>query len=92
MKGLFTGDRKKNCLRINLHESDLQPLIAVKNLLGGRINGPYEHAGRKFRSYRLEARQLRAHLCLFYERLPESKKRQQFLKRAEKWNLTFWET
>jgi hypothetical protein len=91
-EGSFTGDRKKYRLDINLHESDLQPLITVKNLLGGRINGPYEHAGRKFWAYRLESRQLRTHLRLFYERLPRSRKREQFLKWAEKWNLAFWET
>ena len=91
-EGSFTGDRRQYCLSINLHESDIQPLIMVKRLLGGRIHGPYEHAGRKFWSYRIGDHQVRAHLRLFYERLPESRKRDQFLAWAEKWGIAFWDT
>jgi hypothetical protein len=88
----ITGDCKRYRLDLNLHESDLQPLMAMKSLLGGRINRLYEHARRKFWAYRIESGQLRAHLRMFYERLPESRKREQFLQWAEKCNLAFWET
>lgn len=91
-EGSFTGDRKQYCLSIKLHESDLQPLLAVKRLLGGRIQGPYNHDSRRFWIYRIGSRQVRAHLRLFYERLPESRKRDQFLAWAEKWKIDFWET
>jgi hypothetical protein len=64
-EGSFTGDRSQYCLSIKLHESDLQPLLTVQGLLGGKINGPYEHDGRKFWVYRLRARQIRSHLRLF---------------------------
>jgi hypothetical protein len=37
-EGSFTGDRRQYCLAINLHESDIQPLLTVKRLLGGRIH------------------------------------------------------
>ncbi len=83
-EGSFTGDRHQYYLTIKLHESDIQPLLTVKNLLGGRIYGPYENDGRRFWVYRIRARQIRAHLRLFYERLPESRKREQFLVWAEK--------
>lgn len=89
-EGSYTGDRRQYCLTINLHESDIQPLLTVKRLLGGRIHGPYEHDGRKFWSYRTGDRQVRAHRRLFYERLPGSRKREQFLACAEKSGIDFW--
>ena len=32
-EGSFTGDRRQYRLSINLHESDIQPLLTVKRLL-----------------------------------------------------------
>lgn len=86
-EGSFTGDRKQPVLAIKLHQDDPEPLRLIQAKLGGRIYGPYCHAGRRYYFWRLMGKSLYSALPLFSERLPESRKRTQFFKWIEKYDL-----
>ena len=86
-EGSFTGDRKQAALAIKLHHADPEPLRFIQERLGGRIYGPYCHQGRRYYFWRLVGKALYAALPLFYERLPESRKRDQFLAWVVKYRL-----
>lgn len=89
--GSFTGDRPACWLQVKLHARDPEPLNLLKFHLGGRIHGPYHHGGRHYLFYRLDGPALRAALPFFYENLPTSHKREQFITWAGKWGLDYWE-
>jgi len=76
--GSFTGDRQQPSLEIRLHRRDLALLETVQRLLGGRIFGPYIHAGRNQYVYMLRGHDLRAALPVLEQHLPSSWKRVQF--------------
>lgn len=84
-EGSFTGDRQQPSLEIRLHRRDLAPLESVQRLLGGRIFGPYVHAGRNQYVYMLRGSELRAALPVLEQHLPPSWKRVQF----EAWQLKY---
>jgi hypothetical protein len=86
-EGCFTGDRKQPVLAIKLHQDDLEPLKFIQEKLGGKIYGPYCHDGRRYFFWRLMGRSLHAALPLFAERLPPSRKREQFKRWLEKYQL-----
>lgn len=86
-EGSFTGDRKQPVLAIKLHQEDPEPLRFIQARLGGRIYGPYCHAGRRYYFWRLTGKSLYAALPLFADRLPESRKRNQFFQWIEKYAL-----
>jgi hypothetical protein len=86
-EGSFTGDRKQPVLAIKLHEDDPAPLLFVQEKLGGKIYGPYSHAGRRYYFWRLTGKSLQASLPLFSERLPASRKRNQFTEWIKKYGL-----
>lgn len=78
-EGSWTGDKERGWLQIKLHENDPWPLFETRRLLGGDLYGPYHSKdGRRFYSYKLTTRELLRALPLFKERLPASRKRQQF--------------
>ena len=77
-EGSFTGDRQQPSLEIRMHRRDLEPLENVRRVLGGRIFGPYAHAGRSQYVYMLRGRELKAALAILHEHLPASWKRIQF--------------
>lgn len=86
-EGSFTGDRKQAVLAIKLHQDDPEPLQFIQHRLGGKIYGPYCHQGRRYYFWRLMGRALYSALPLFYERLPESRKRDQFFAWVDKYRL-----
>ena len=77
-EGSFTGDRRQPSLEIKMHRRDIEPLEHLQRTLGGRIFGPYAHAGRNLYAYMLRGRELRAAVSLLQRHLPTSWKRIQF--------------
>jgi hypothetical protein len=86
-EGSFTGDRHRAELAIRLHESDPEPLRLIQMTLGGRIYGPYCHGGRRYFHWSLSGKALYDAVPIFEERLPPSRKRDQFLVWIEKYGL-----
>jgi hypothetical protein len=77
-EGSFTGDREQPALQIRMHRRDLEALEQVQRQLGGRIFGPYAHAGRNSYVYLLRGGALKIALPVLEEFLPNSWKRVQF--------------
>ncbi|OGB22964.1 MAG: hypothetical protein A3E23_08210 [Burkholderiales bacterium RIFCSPHIGHO2_12_FULL_65_48] len=82
-EGTFTNCRHPR-LAVKLHEEDPEPLLLLKSLFGGRINGPYHYKGkdgvvRRSLTWNLDGRKLMRVLPLVAKYLPASRKRQQFL-------------
>jgi hypothetical protein len=77
-EGSFTGDREQPALQIRMHRRDLEALEHVQRQLGGRIFGPYAHAGRNSYVYLLRGGALKSALPVLEEFLPSSWKRVQF--------------
>ena len=77
-EGSFTGDRQQPSLEIKMHRRDMEPLEHLQRTLGGRIFGPYAHAGRNLYAYMLRGRELKAALPIIQQHLPSSWKRVQF--------------
>ena len=77
-EGSFTGDRQQPALQIRMHRRDLEALEHVQRQLGGRIFGPYAHAGRNSYVYLLRGGELRSALPILQQFLPPSWKRAQF--------------
>lgn len=90
-EGSFSGDKQQGALDIKLQAEDPEPLFFVKTRIGGKIYGIHESIGRRFWHYLLRGKELRAQIKFFYDYLPESRKRRQFLIWAKKWDLEFWE-
>lgn len=86
-EGSFTGDRAAPALSVKLHELDPQPLRFLRRTLGGRIYGPYQHAGRHYRLFVLRGLDLRERIPLFLYHLPPSRKRLQFAEWAIRYRL-----
>ena len=84
-EGSFTGDRRQPALAIKLHQDDPEPLLFMQRVLGGKIYGPYCQAGRRYYFWRLVGRALHTPLPLFDERLPKSRKRDQFIAWMDKY-------
>ena len=92
-EGSFTGDRKAPALQVKLHEADPLPLLNLQRALGGRIHGPYHHAGkdgitRHYTVWYLRGKGLMALLPLIHRHLPASRKREQFEMWLVKYHLT----
>jgi len=49
-EGGFTHHRRVPVLSAKLHQDDPEPLEALRLAFGGRIHGPYEHGGRRYRT------------------------------------------
>ena len=77
-EGSFTGDRQQPSLEVKMHRRDVEPLEHLQRTLGGRIFGPYVHAGRNLYAYMLRGRELKAALPIIQQHLPSSWKRVQF--------------
>ena len=77
-EGSFTGDRQQPALQIRMHRRDLEPLEAVQRELGGKIFGPYSHAGRNSYVYMLRGAELKRAMPILQQHLPASWKRAQF--------------
>ena len=71
-EGSFTGDRQQPALQIRMHRRDLEALEQVQRELGGRIFGPYAHAGRNGYVYLLRGAELRRALPILHQFLPAS--------------------
>lgn len=85
-EGSFTGGRQPE-LSMKLHEDDPEPLLCLKSVFGGRIYGPYLHAGRRYRIRLLRGWELWDALPVIFDALPPSKKRVQFEKWVQKFGL-----
>ena len=59
----------------------------MQEKLGGRIYGPYCHGGRRYFLWRLMGKSLYASLPLFADRLPDSRKKDQFIGWIQKYHL-----
>lgn len=77
-EGSFTGDRQQPSLEIRMHRRDIEPLENVRQVLGGRIFGPYAYGGRSQYVYMLRGRELKEALAIIHQHLPSSWKRIQF--------------
>ena len=77
-EGSFTGDKQQPSLEVRVHRRDVEPLEHLKQVLGGRVFGPYMHGGRNLFVYMLRGRDLRAALPILERHLPASWKRAQF--------------
>ena len=84
-EGSFTGDRQQPSLEVKMHRRDVEPLEHLQRTLGGRIFGPYVHAGRNLYAYMLRGRELKAALPIIQQHLPSSWKRVQF----EGWRVKY---
>jgi hypothetical protein len=84
-EGSFTGSGEAPWLAVKLHARDELPLLELKRVFGGRINGPYHHDGRHFRVWMLRCRQLAEALEFFDRWLPPSHKREQYAIWRERW-------
>ena len=89
MKEVLLGTGKY--AEIKLHADDPEPLKYAERVLGGKIYGIYENNGRRFWHYHLRGFELRSNIRFFYQYLPNSKKRTQFLRWAKTYNLEFWD-
>jgi hypothetical protein len=84
-EGSFTGDREMPWLAVRLHARDPQPLLDLKSVFGGRINGPYYNNGRHSRVWMLRGWHLVEALPFFDRWLPPSHKRQQYEAWRARW-------
>lgn len=80
-EGSFTRQRRAGVLSLKLHERNALPFQLLCHVFGGRVYGPYTHAGRHYRLYLLRGRDLEAALPLFDRYLPSSYRREQY----ERW-------
>lgn len=79
-EGSFTGDKNAPALSLKLQGGDPLPLLELQRLLGGTINGPYNHDNRIYRIWQLRGPELIRALPLFDRYLPDSRKREQYLR------------
>ena len=84
-EGSFTGDKEQPALQLRLKEDDPEPLKRLNRLLGGSIYGPYNHAERRYYVWMLRGAALWKATELFYQHLPNSRKRRQFLEWWQKY-------
>lgn len=78
-EGSFTGDWRNPCLQIKLHQRDVAVLEFLRDTLGGRLYGPYNHGGRHYSMWLLRGAELDRAVALFAAHLPASHRRSQFL-------------
>jgi hypothetical protein len=88
-EGSFSGSATHPRLSMK-QRSNLPPLEACRDLLGGRIHGPYSHTGkdgtaRVYHMWCLDGSSLIAAMPTLGEILPSSNKRTQF----ESWRLSY---
>ena len=84
-EGSFTGDKEQPALQLRLKEDDPEPLKRLNRLLGGSIYGPYNHSERRYYVWMLRGAALWKATELFYQHLPNSRKRRQFLEWWQKY-------
>jgi hypothetical protein len=77
--GSFTGDWRNPCLQIKLHQRDIAVLESLRQTLGGKIYGPYQHSDRCYAMWLLRGEELEQAIPLFVQYLPESHRRRQFV-------------
>ena len=84
-EGSFSGDKEQPALQLRLKEDDPEPLKRLNRLLGGSIYGPYNHSERRYYVWMLRGVALWKATELFYQHLPNSRKRRQFLEWWQKY-------
>jgi hypothetical protein len=89
-EGCFTGDRHHPVCSVRLHSRDPKPLLFLQRMFGGRIYGPYQDGKRTTLVWLLRGNALRRATLLFLFHLPESHKREQFLKWLDRYQLYFF--
>jgi hypothetical protein len=77
--GSFTGDWRNPCLQVKLHQRDIAVLESLRQALGGKIYGPYQHGDRCYSMWMLRGDELEQAVSLFVHYLPESYRRRQFV-------------
>ncbi len=88
-EGCFSGDLEQPCLVVAPHASDPQPLLALRNVFGGILNGPYVYGIRQVRRWVLRGFELEEALPYIERWLPASRKREQFEVWRVKWAAYF---
>lgn len=92
-EGSFSGDRTHPRVAIKQTEN-LKPLEMCKDMLGGRINGPYRYKRKDqytkdqvYDIWALDGKQLMKALPLFEKYLPESEKLRRFFEWRKKYGI-----
>jgi hypothetical protein len=86
-EGSFTGDKKQPSLQLRTQHTDPEPIRHVWQILGGNLFGPYTHGNRTYSFVILRGDDLKDSLELFYNHMPECRKRRLFIEWWEKWHL-----
>ena len=85
-EGSFTGDKYQPSLQLRMQHTDPEPVRYVWQIIGGNIFGPYTHGGRTYTFVIVRGEDLKDALQLFYNHLPECRKRRLFLEWWVKWH------
>ncbi len=85
-EGSFTGDKKQPSLQLRTQQTDPEPIRHVWRIIGGNLFGPYTHGDRTYSFVILRGEDLKDSLGLFYNHMPECRKRRLFLEWWEKWH------
>jgi hypothetical protein len=78
-EGSFTGDKQQPAFQLRMTEEDPEPIRRVNRLIGGSVYGPYNHSERRYFVLMLRGPALWRATTLFYDHLPNCKKRRLFL-------------
>jgi hypothetical protein len=78
-EGSFTGDKQQPAFQLRMTEEDPEPIRRVNRLIGGSVYGPYNHSERRYYVLMLRGPALWRATTLFYDHLPNCKKRRLFL-------------
>jgi hypothetical protein len=75
------------CSQSSFMKTILRRFCSCRKSSEEKFTGPYCHDDRRYYFWRLTGKSLQASLPLFAERLPESRKRQQFAEWIERYGL-----
>jgi hypothetical protein len=78
-EGSFTGDKQQPAFQLRMTEEDPEPIRRVNRLIGGSVYGPYNHSERRYFVLMLRGPALYRATTMFYDHLPNCKKRRLFL-------------
>jgi hypothetical protein len=85
-EGSFTGDKHQPSLQLRMQHTDPEPIKYVWQIIGGNIFGPYTHGERTYTFVIVRGDDLKDSLELFYNHMPECRKRRLFLEWWAKWH------
>ena len=90
-EGSFTGDHKKAAIQVRMHRRHEPLLRHMRDLWGGKVNGPYLHDGRHSVVWMVRGKDLLRLLVLLDEhlhRIPDEKIHSRWRKMKRRYNLS----